>query len=247
MERIVDRSELLSDASPPPSSPSADQVRGLDRFEFVDRKPENDGDAQFNSEAELEFCLFAPSAASQVQAKATVSKIRLDTPDPADLTPSFVVPNRNMNYYFTGSLDFDERLNFEAAAISGQDVIARSHSHRPGSAYEWRVLRVNPTKKHLLALAKYNAVYPEPDAGTKPSKRTRPGKSYRLKVRAKQAAERVQQEESKMAAEAREAAEREKRTRRNREKKMKKKNREKAKKAGPAADAASEGEESQPG
>ncbi|KJX98680.1 hypothetical protein TI39_contig397g00031 [Zymoseptoria brevis] len=251
MERIVDRSEFLSDASPPPSSPNIDDLKHLDQFEFVQRQADANGDVAMQDEEELDFFLFAPSSASQAQSKAALSKIRLASPDPTNATPSFVVPNRNLSYYFTDTLQPHERQNFEAAAVSGQEVIALSHMTWPGCAYEWRVLHVKPTKKQRQALARCDALYAKPggDSGAT-CKRTRPGKQSRLKIRAKQAAIRAEEEENRKAAELKEAAEREKRTRRNREKQQKKRSREKAKKVseGTADGAAesNEGEELQP-
>ncbi|SMR46839.1 unnamed protein product [Zymoseptoria tritici ST99CH_1E4] len=233
MERVVDRSELLSDASPPPPSPNIDELKHLDQFEYVSHKAETNGDIAMEDEEELDFCLFAPSSTGQVQSKAAVSKIRLASPDASNATPSFVVPSRDVSYYFTDTLQPDERQTFEVAAVSGQDVISHSHSIWPGCTYEWRVLHVKPTKKQRQALARCDALYAKPDEPSESvSKRTRPGKQSRLKIRAKQAVIRAEEEERMKAAELKEAVEKEKRTRRNREKQQKKRSREKAKKAG---------------
>ncbi|SMR48058.1 unnamed protein product [Zymoseptoria tritici ST99CH_1A5] len=248
MERIVDRSELLSDASPPPPSPNIDELKDLDRFEYVQHTADADGDVAMEHEEELDFCLFAPSSTSQVQSKAAVSKIRLASPDPTNATPSFVVSTRNLSYYFTDTSRPDERQTFEAAAVSGQDVIAHSRMIWPGCAYGWRVLHVKPTKKQRQALARCDALYAKSDEDSEASsKRKRPGKQSRLKIRAKQAAIRAEEEEKRKAAELKEAAEREKRTRRNREKQQKKRSREKAKKAGEGTSEGNDGQESQPG
>jgi hypothetical protein len=111
------------------------------------------------------------------------------------------------------------------------------------------VLHIKATKKQRKALAESDALYAKLAAKMEPSKRTRPGKQARLKLRAKQATIKAQEEEAKKAAELKEAADREKRTRRNREKQLKKRQREKAKKAGAAAGGAAEESDggSQPG
>lgn len=233
MERVVDRSELLSEPSTRPSSPDIEDLKNLGEFEYVRNDNNGSGNqtADGDDEAadEMDFCLFA-SVAEKATAISTVAKIRIQTPPLEDGEPG-ILSQRPHNYYFTDLLPTEEREKIQSMAISGEEILSRAHSAWPGSTCDWKVLHIAATKRQRLLLTKNADSFANLVGDGLEAKRKRPGKKARLKVRAKLSAARDKKEESRKAAEEKEAAEREKRTRRNREKKVKKKQREKAKKA----------------
>lgn len=115
-----------------------------------------------------------------------------------------------------------ERL--ESVAVSGDDVIVRSRSPWPGSAYAWKVTTVSAASKVRSSTTE------ETQRGAGVGKRKRIGKKHRIALRKKAQVEAEKKAAATRTAAEREAAEREKRTKRNREKKVKKKEKEKAKK-----------------
>lgn len=239
MERVVDRSELLSEHSTPPSSPETEDLRRLEKFEFVQH--DVGVETGQNVDDELDFLLFAPAAGATKDA-AEVARIRVETPPLTDGELGFVNPNRDESYYFTHEILEDERLHLEAAAVTGLDVLARSKSIWPGTSYPWKVLSIENTNRQRINISNSNTLYAKLLDSQTASKRRRPGKKARIKVRTKLAATKARKDENRKAAEQKEAEEREKRTRRNREKKVKKKQRETAKKTDTVA--AQEGQES---
>lgn len=237
MERVVHRSELLSEASTPPSSPDLSQITTLGQFEFIDRKQDcnvNDTRQEDGNEDEdeLDFQLFAPSAKKSDDAPV-VAKIRIATPEASEREPGFTRPKRDNSYYFRGPATTQELQNYEAAALSGQDILEASQIKWPGVACPWKVLEIPSSRKQRNLLDSSGAVYRKllGQYASESSKHKRPGKKSRIKTRTKAAAAQAKQAQALEAAASKEAAEQEKRTRRNREKKVKKKNREKAKKA----------------
>ncbi|KAK4506079.1 hypothetical protein PRZ48_004044 [Zasmidium cellare] len=232
MERVVDRSELLSEASTAPSSPDIKNLKSLEEFEFVshDNKVTEPDQGQNADDDEMDFLLFAPST-NQANDTAELAKIRVQTPPLTIGEPGFVVPDRDDGYYFTKELSPEAKAILSQAAVTGEDVLSRSRSSWPGSSYPWKVLQINNTKRQRIILSNSNTLFAKLCDHPTDAKRRRPGKKARVKVRTKAAAAKARKDENRKAAEEKEAEEREKRTRRNREKKVKKKQREKAKKS----------------
>lgn len=143
-------------------------------------------------------------------------------------------PHRSQSYYFADPVTSVDKRKLEIAALTGNQVLARSNSSWPGSAYTWKVLHLPPSglTKDLKAQTSSQVRFAGLLGDKQEKKRTRPGKKYRIKLRKRSAASAAKKDAKKAAAEAKEAAEREKRTRRNREKKVKRKAKEKAKKEG---------------
>lgn len=259
MERSIRRDDLRS-ASPTPPPPSDDEaldrLRRLNDLQFathdVDMTDVPQDAAAEAEDEELAFRLFAPSAAPKVQAAetkpaSTVQKIRLRSPslDPAEA--GFVQPRRPMSYYITGPETEDTKANFEAAAISAEQLLSQSRMPWPGSSYPWRVLHIPSTQipKAVRSQILQPAGFERLGNTEPPNKRRRKGKQTRIRVRMKLAKGKQREEAKRKAAEEAEAAEKEKRTKRNREKKVKKKAREKAKKAaGAGGEATVPGDES---
>ncbi|EME47295.1 hypothetical protein DOTSEDRAFT_21090 [Dothistroma septosporum NZE10] len=226
MEHIIDRSELLSEHSPPPSSPSLEDMKRLGNFEYVAQKRDVLAADVNGNDDELDFVLFAPSD-KKLHPSRAVAKIRIQTPPPDDKDPGFVVPTRPEAYYFRGRLSTEQQQKFEAVALTGEDVLMRSHSLVPGYHYAWKVRHIAMSQRQSRALEEHARTI---TIGSVPNHK-RPGKKARVKTRTMLEASKAFQEQQQKANELKEAAEREKRTRRNREKKAKKKQREKAKKA----------------
>lgn len=247
MERIVKRSEVVSDEDISMSSPEPNTLQRIqvaDEFHFVERRASLEKQAETNlaeDDDELEFRLFAPSgpASGPQGSSQAVAKIRLQSPEPGNSSPGFLIAQRKQSYYFSQSPSPDTRRALQYSAVTGRDVIARSKSFCPGMAYDWKVIRLPATRKQRAILSGSDATYRKLLGESEPSKHKRKGKMARLKIRKKIAEKKVKAEEEKQAAEIREAMDREKRTRRNREKKVKKKMREQAKKQ-KAADGVSE-------
>lgn len=233
MERVISRADLLAEEPSPPSSPDLPAIKSLQEFDFVHHETLPDAydqEQEIDAEDGLEFQLFAPSA-GKTENTSGIAKIRLDSPDLANAEPGLVNPNRDPRYYFTSTPSPEEQQNFEAAAMSGQDILNQSRRSWPGMACPWKVLHLPRTKKQQKILAPSDALFTKLIGSQSMQKRTRPGKKARIAVRTKLVEAKTKQEEKQKAAELKEAEEREKRTRRNREKKVKKKNREKAKRA----------------
>lgn len=210
-----------------------DRLRTSTQYDFVavaDSKPDTPAQED-GSEEELEFSLFAPTKATSNDAAAPTQRIRIRSPTPEEREPGFIVPRRDRAYYFTGSLNAAQAREYAIAAVTGEDVLARSHSSWPGSRYSWKVIHI---PKSQAKLAGFQNLTPKlsrflPEEAQK--KRTRLGKKSRIKKRQRAAVEKAKEEdESKMKAE-KELAERAKKAKRNREKKFKKRARDKAKKA----------------
>ena len=240
MERIVNRAELDSADSSTPTSPEPDAVEKLkhlhefDNTGFSGIKQSAADDKSSEIGDELDFRLFAatkqaePSGGTQPQA---AQKILLRSPSVDNANAGFIQPERNSDYYFAKPLSPKEKENFDASALTGQQIFALSNnSPWPGSAYPWRMLQLPVSNVHKSIRSQESSSLRKLVGEEATLKRRRPGKKHRIKLRTKHAALQSKQQASRVAAESKEAAEREKRTRRNREKKVKKKMRDKAKK-----------------
>jgi hypothetical protein len=171
----------------------------------------------------------------------------------------FVGPGRGREYYFTDAVGparaRERRGEFEAVAVSGEEVRRGMEVRYSGWEVRWRVRHLREWNGELVGVGGEEGER----GGAKPlvggleernwrggsgmgeggrgGKKGKPGKKRRIvlrmrKRRADEAAERKREEKERKVKEVREReeAEREKRTRRNREKKVKKKMREKEKK-----------------
>jgi len=139
MERPVSRGELHSPANSPEPASDPDlieHIKETTRFEFVindavvDKDPprENDGE-------DLDFRLF--SSIKPVDATAATiiaNRIRLRSPTPQNAEPGFLVPERARSHYFQDASSVSEE-RYQAAVLSGAEVLALSHKPCPGNAY----------------------------------------------------------------------------------------------------------------
>lgn len=236
---MVSRSELVSESGSEgnTSEPTAvESLKTLDAFNstaFTTTTIAADAAANNGNESEddeLDFRLFSAGAKSQAEsgpAQTTVHKIRLRSPSVDSGKAGFIQPERNSNYYFASLSNTTEKQNIAFAAVTGRQVQERAKQPWPGFAYPWKVLHLSSTHVHKSIRRPIPAVFSKIVDDSSPKKRTRPGKKYRIRVRAKKAA-------SEAAVASKELAERENRARKNREKKLKKRARDKVKKAAAA-------------
>jgi hypothetical protein len=238
MEQRVSRAHLRSPESTPEPESDPEVIHRLKRLgdlEYIHQNPTETSHGPTQNEEDedqMEFQLFATSKPEA----PTTTKIRLRSPTPQSTEPGFINPERDKNYYFATPLDPSQKEHLIHSAVSGDEILSRSHAPHPGMAYPWKVLHLPLSS--LSREARIQSV-----SGTRLSKvaddvekkkRTRPGKAYRIKLRTRAAEERAKKEEAAKLKEGKEAAEREKRMRRNREKKMRRE-KERAKKAAAAA------------
>jgi hypothetical protein len=253
MERAVTRSELRS-ASASPSPPSDDEalqrLRNLNTLQFTTKDVQMDDapaePTNQDEDEEMMFQLFAPSKSApttgQAEPQPSAQKIRIRSPSVDATTRGFLQPSRPRSYHFADTPSDELRTTYEAAALSGEQILQLSNSPWPGSAYNWRVLHIPSSQ--VSREARIASAEQTPAGFSKfgqleaPSKRKRAGKKLRIKIRSKAEAAKAKQEAALKAKDAKEEAEKEKRTRRNREKKVKRKAKEKAKKAEGGGDGA---------
>ncbi|KAF2491433.1 hypothetical protein BU16DRAFT_529957 [Lophium mytilinum] len=245
----VRRDELYSPAPSPRSSPDPAltellriQAQNIS-FETVETAnnpataPDHQNAAdEEDEEEELEFHLFAPTAAQESN-DAPPHRIRIGSPD-RNGKEGFVVPERPPEYYFATEADDTRRAQLNAAAISGEEVLERAKIPWPGFEMPWRVTKISSRGLVKDVVAGHADVLVELEVG----KRKRPGKKARIKTRIKAKEEHLKRETAEKSAKDKEMAEKEKKIRRNRVKQLKKRARDKAKKA-EDGDAAGVGDE----
>lgn len=168
---------------------------------------------------EVEFRLFArPSATND----KTTTRIRIESPSLDDGPAGLINPERPREYYFRDGLSPEGEHRLKIAAVSGEDVLARSHTKWPGCSLPWRVTTILSNGTPIQ--------YPSAQSDAA-KRKTRKGKKTRIAIRKKAVEERERKAKAEEGAAEKELAERAKRAKRNRDKKLKKRERDKAKKA----------------
>jgi hypothetical protein len=175
-------------------------------------------------EEALEFRLFAHLNSNSPAA----TKIRLNSPDTSNKPPGFVVPERPRSYYFQDSWSIGQQHQFNAAAVSGSDVIQHSKTFWHGFALPWRVTTIRSDKK----LAQ-DRPCSKPERSSSKS-RKRPGKKSRIARRTLLAVAKGQVEQRRRVQEAKEVSVREKKTRMNKLRKMRRREKKRQEKAAAA-------------
>jgi hypothetical protein len=173
-------------------------------------------------EEEVEFRLFAPSSKATTNGHAT--KIRIRSPSVDNRPPGLIQPERAREYYFRDSLSPEAGEKLQVAAVSGEEVLARSKTPCPGRSLPWRVTTI---AAEGTALVPSNLILP--DQSDTMRKKKRKGKKARIAIRQKIAEDREKREKEKQAAAEKELADKIKKAKRNREKKLKKRARDKLK------------------
>ncbi|KAA6413223.1 MAG: hypothetical protein FRX48_02967 [Lasallia pustulata] len=159
-EKRIRREDLHSESPSPRSSAPDIALSTLlrERFEWTYQpaKPdlsalpeppalENTIEAPAEEEEEegFSFRLFSTSTAKRSGSaglQPNPQKIVIKSPSPSLSEPGFTHPRRPARYYFTGASSPSKRQQYEAAAISGQDVLNAQNTPYPGHSLPWRVL-----------------------------------------------------------------------------------------------------------
>jgi len=234
MEQVVSRADLhsesndLSEASSPPTA--AVKAAAYNVVETFAVRVPTDGPIA-DEEDEFDFRLFGNSVrAADQSSHGPVQKITIRSPSPMRQEAGSIISTRPLSYYVSTAPSSAERQKIDFSAMTGEQVLARSQSLRPGSKYPWKVLHLS-TANEAKSIRGTKSLFERLVNSDAPETRKRPGKKHRIKIRVKLAKQQAAQTARKLNAETRDAEEREKRTRRNREKKIKAKARERAKKA----------------
>jgi hypothetical protein len=173
-------------------------------------------------EEEVEFRLFAASSKTRSSGNATRIRIRSLSVD--DRPPGLVKPERAKSYYFRDSLSPAAEEQIRIAAVSGEDILARSKTPNPGCSLPWRVTTIQAASTISAQTATILL-----DQNDPARKKKRKGKKTRIAIRQNVAETSHNLEKEKRAAAEKELADRMKKAKRNREKKIKKRVRDKLK------------------
>ncbi|KAF2427150.1 hypothetical protein EJ08DRAFT_663080 [Tothia fuscella] len=228
----VRREELYSPTSSRCSSPDPElqqlfRNRITSSFEAIDHLacptgPETDAQQIVDEEEELDFRLFAPS--SKAESSSNITKIRINSPVVDDRPPGLANPGRPRNYYFRDSLSPEAQEKINSAAISGDEVLARSKAPCPGCFLPWRVTTIA-----IAGISLNPELLVNTEARIALRKKKRKGKKARIAIRQKIAEVRDGAEKAKQAAIEKELADRMKKAKKNREKQQRKRTRDKLK------------------
>ena len=138
-----------------------------------------------------------------------------------------LVTQRPLSAYVAPSLSQQQRENLEVAAVTGDEVLARSQCRRWGMELPWKVTHIE-IKKKAGSVAKIT----NPDDPDGLAKRKRPGKKRRIALRMKERAKKEKAGEVAKKQEEKEEHLKEKKKRLNRAKKLRRKEKEREKKLG---------------
>lgn len=214
-----DDEELSSDAESEPHTPAED-----------DDAPPNDG-AEAEEEEGYSFRLFSTAGPAP--------KVVLE--DDSKVEEGKLLRGRPLSYYIVTDISPEKKQQYEMAAVSGEDVIARSKVRAWGLELPWRVQTIKVTRKAGAGEGgKRSLVHVEDE---QPAKRKRPGKKRRVAMRTKARAEAVAQEAAKQKMADKEEHLKEKKKRLNRLKKLRKRAKKKAGKGGGESEEDSSDEE----
>jgi len=128
-------------------------------------------------------------------------------------------------------------VQFESAAISGDEILRRRGDRAWGLEVPWRV-RILKVYEKLKTGQKGEKAVKVLEEAVDEKKRKKPGKKRRIVLRQRKKKIEEDKERRRKEREQKEETEKEKWTRRNREKKVKRRLKEKAKKAGSAVNGA---------
>lgn len=115
--------------------------------------------------------------------------------------------------------------------MSAEYVLADAKRRRWGLEKPWRVIHINPNSNSALPRTMPGSSKEAGSAEEKKTKRTRPGKKHRIKLRVREKAAREHEETTKKLVLDKEQHLQEKKKRLNRERKLKRRQKEREKKA----------------
>ena len=219
-------------------TPASDPLEGRQPPESNSLKPGGGGGTVSDDEAreeEFEFRLFST--------QNSTAKIVLKEDDIlAGGEGGLVAPERPLSYYVASEATAEQLAQFEAAALTGDEVLERSKQRWWGMEMPWRVTSaVASTRKNLNAGDAENGDAMQiPDEG---NRKKRPGKKKRIAVRTKLRAQRERDMATKKKLEEEERLKvekeqhiMEKKQRLNRQRKLKRRAKEREKKGVPKTD-----------
>jgi len=209
-------------------------------------QPQPEPEDDQGEEQAYEFRLFStPSTTTATNPNPTVQKIILNDDEEDTGTGAFIHPRRPQSYYLHTPASGALKAEYEAAAVSGETVLAWREKRAWGLEVPWRVRTITVTSSlpkpskstskpagtasETASQARQGAVVGI-EVSEEGKKKTKPSKKRRILLREKARKRSAAEEARRKIAQSKEEAEREKKTRRNREKKVKRKMKEKAKK-----------------
>lgn len=160
---------------------------------------------------EYDFCLFA--------GPAPTTKVTLQADEDGPKGPGGIVSRRPTSYYLAARPSAAQLEELRAAAVTGDEVLARSGWRTWALEMPWRVT-------HITTPAKGVEAKPKMEDG----KRRRIGKKRRIALRTKERERKSKAEKEKEAKEAKEDHLKEKKKRLNRIKKLRKRQKERERK-----------------
>lgn len=134
----IDSNRSQSRSSSPPAALQTEYYQQLEHiFGAIDPKTEESKDevpadtgrlAEHTEDIEAyEFRLFArPLKESSGEHRPSTHQVTLRSPTPINCEPGFLIARRPDSYYFTSTLDEALAVQFNVAAISGDEVVKQS-------------------------------------------------------------------------------------------------------------------------
>jgi hypothetical protein len=196
--------EILAEPTPEVAMKDCSLTKGKESGDDDMGDPEVTLAAEDDEEEEFVFRLFSKAPPSQ---KVVLEE---DTGPTGDGT---FVSGRPLTYYVVKNISAERRHEYAVAAVSGDQVLARSHGRAWGLEVPWKVTKLAITRK----------ARPDEKAQDELAQRKRrPGKKQRISLR-----KRAKEKEERKAAEVKKMAEKEehikdKKKRMNRLKKLRK-------------------------
>lgn len=203
-------------------------AEGSPRANLTGGKGSTEDQAEEEDAADEEFAFRLFSTAKPTQ------KVVLEEDVEPQGEGGLVGPGRPLSYYVVTNLSAKERLEYDFAAVSGDEILARSKTRSWGMEMPWKVTTIRVTRK----------ARPEDTKAKDEAKRRRPGKKQRISLRKKA---KVKEEKQQAAAQKlieKEEHIKDKKKRMNRLKKLRRRAKDKEKKQGGDAGAGS-GDESE--
>ncbi|KAK3403598.1 hypothetical protein B0T20DRAFT_401365 [Sordaria brevicollis] len=215
------------------SSSSDDESDSEDDTPMQDQPPQEEAEEA----PEFEFRLFSTSAPS---------KIVLPSKEEEDGAGETIIADRPLSYYIRGELTPEQKEQFEAAAVTSQDIFNWAKQRAWGLEVPWRVKKIIVTVKgkgaegaeilygrHIVTGTEVQ--HQQATAGgeqqqSEKKKKKRLGKKGRIAFRIKEKARKEKEEAEQKKKMTKEEHLKEKKKRLNREKKLKRRQKEKEKK-----------------
>ncbi|TFB04720.1 hypothetical protein CCMA1212_002536 [Trichoderma ghanense] len=182
----------------------------------VDDSPPNDEGAEAEDEG-YAFRLFSTAGPAP--------KVVLEDYD--KVVEGKLLRGRPLSYYLATDVSPEKKHEYEVAAVSGEDVLARSKVRHWGLELPWKVTTIKATRKVRSGEEQANRTQMDSE---QQARRKRPGKKSRIAMRKKARAQAQAEEEAKKKMADKEEQIKEKKKRLNRLKKLRRRAQKKAEK-----------------